>query len=49
MIPGQWLVNGVIANAYTYDQDDRLGCDQYDSNGNTILSGGWPRLLILRV
>ena len=26
--------------SYTYDADDRLSSDQYDSNGNTILSGG---------
>jgi hypothetical protein len=26
--------------SYTYDADDRLGSDQYDNNGNTILSGG---------
>jgi RHS repeat-associated protein len=27
-------------NTYTYDADDRLGTDQYDGNGNTVLSGG---------
>ena len=26
--------------SYTYDADDRLGSDQYDNNGNTILSAG---------
>ena len=36
----QWLVNGAVANAYTYDADDRLSSDQYDPNGNTTLSGG---------
>ena len=36
----QWLVNGVLSNAYTYDPDDRLGSDQYDGNGNTVLSAG---------
>jgi RHS repeat-associated protein len=36
----QLLVNGVTANAYTYDADDRLGTDQYDGNGNTALSAG---------
>jgi len=36
----QWLVNGVVANAYNYDADDRLASDAYDNNGNTILSGG---------
>jgi RHS repeat-associated protein len=36
----QWLVNGVVANVYTYDTDDRLGSDQYDANGNTTSSGG---------
>ena len=25
---------------YSYDADDRLASDQYDNNGNTILSGG---------
>jgi RHS repeat-associated protein len=28
------------ATNYGYDADDRLASDQYDSNGNTILSGG---------
>jgi len=36
----QWLVNGVVSNAYTFDPDDRLGSDQYDGNGNTVLSAG---------
>jgi RHS repeat-associated protein len=36
----QWLVNGVLSNAYTYDPDDRLGSDQYDPNGNTTNSFG---------
>jgi RHS repeat-associated protein len=36
----QWLVNGVVSNAYTYDPDDRLGSDQYDPNGNTTSSFG---------
>jgi len=36
----QWLVNGVIANTYTYDADDRLGADAYDADGNTTNSGG---------
>ena len=36
----QWLVNGVVSNAYTYDADDRLGSDQYDPNGNTTSSFG---------
>jgi RHS repeat-associated protein len=36
----QWLVNGVVSNAYTYDPDDRLGSDQYDPNGNTTNSFG---------
>ena len=36
----QLVVNGVTANAYTYDADDRLGSDQYDANGNTTLSLG---------
>jgi len=36
----QWLVNGVVSNAYSYDADDRLGSDQYDGNGNTVLSAG---------
>ena len=26
--------------AYSYDADDRLSSDNYDPNGNTILSGG---------
>jgi RHS repeat-associated protein len=26
--------------SYTYDADDRLGSDQYDSDGNTTISGG---------
>ncbi len=36
----QLLVNGVTANSYTYDADDRLGSDQYDADGNTINSLG---------
>src|SRR5208282_5162688 len=36
----QLLVNGVTANSYTYDADDRLGSDSYDSNGNTVNSLG---------
>jgi RHS repeat-associated protein len=36
----QLLVNGVTANAYTYDADDRLGSDTYDADGNTINSFG---------
>jgi len=36
----QLVVNGVTANTYSYDADDRLGSDQYDSNGNTIASVG---------
>jgi RHS repeat-associated protein len=34
------LVNGATANSYTYDADDRLGSDTYDSDGNTINSFG---------
>jgi len=34
----QLLVNGVTANSYTYDADDRLGSDSYDADGNTINS-----------
>jgi RHS repeat-associated protein len=34
------LVNGVTANAYTYDADDRLGSDGYDADGNTVDSLG---------
>ena len=33
-------MNGVTANAYTYDADDRLGSDTHDSDGNTINSVG---------
>ena len=36
----QLLVNGVTANSYTYDADDRLGADTYDADGNTIDSFG---------
>ena len=36
----QLLVNGVTANSYTYDPDDRLGSDTYDNDGNTISSFG---------
>jgi len=36
----QLLVNGVTANAYTYDADDRLGSDSYDGDGNTVNSFG---------
>jgi hypothetical protein len=36
----QLLVNGVTANSYTYDADDRLGSDSYDADGNTINSLG---------
>jgi RHS repeat-associated protein len=36
----QLLVNGVTANSYTYDADDRLGSDHYDADGNTINSLG---------
>jgi RHS repeat-associated protein len=36
----QLLANGVVANAYTYDADDRLGSDQYDADGNTVNSLG---------
>ncbi len=36
----QLLVNGVTANSYTYDADDRLGSDRYDADGNTINSLG---------
>jgi RHS repeat-associated protein len=36
----QLIVNGTTANVYSYDADDRLGADQYDANGNTVLSGG---------
>lgn len=36
----QLLVNGVTANTYPYDADDRLGSDQYDADGNTINSLG---------
>jgi RHS repeat-associated protein len=36
----QLLVNGVTANSYTYDADDRLGADSYDADGNTINSLG---------
>jgi RHS repeat-associated protein len=36
----QLIVNGTTANVYSYDADDRLGSDQYDSNGNTIASAG---------
>jgi len=28
------------SNSYTYDADDRLSTDQYDANGNTVLSAG---------
>jgi RHS repeat-associated protein len=34
------LVNGVTANSYTYDADDRLGTDAYDADGNTVNSLG---------
>ena len=33
-------INGVTANAYAYDADDRLGSDTYDSDGNTTNSFG---------
>jgi L-rhamnose-H+ transport protein len=33
-------IEGVGANPYTYDADDRLGSDQYDADGNTTNSGG---------
>ncbi len=36
----QLLVNGVTANSYTYDADDRLGSDSYDADGNTVNSLG---------
>lgn len=36
----QLIVNGVTANTYSYDADDRLGSDQYDANGNTISFAG---------
>jgi RHS repeat-associated protein len=36
----QLLMNGVTANSYTYDADDRLGSDTYDADGNTINSFG---------
>ncbi len=36
----QLTVNGVTANTYTYDSDDRLGSDQYDADGNTTNSLG---------
>jgi len=36
----QLVVNGVTANLYNYDADDRLGTDQYDADGNTINSFG---------
>jgi len=36
----QLLVNGVTANSYTHDADDRLGSDTYDRDGNTISSFG---------
>ncbi len=36
----QLLANGVTANSYTYDADDRLGSDSYDAEGNTINSLG---------
>jgi RHS repeat-associated protein len=36
----QLIVNGVTANTYNYDADDRLGADQYDANGNTTNSLG---------
>jgi RHS repeat-associated protein len=29
-------VNGVTANAYSYDADDHLGSDTYDADGNTV-------------
>jgi RHS repeat-associated protein len=34
----QLEVNGVTANLYNYDADDRLGSDTYDNDGNTINS-----------
>ncbi len=36
----QLLVNGTMANTYSYDADDRLGSDSYDADGNTINSLG---------
>ena len=36
----QILINGITANAYTYDADDRLGTDTYDNDGNTVSSVG---------
>ena len=31
---------GIVSQTPTYDPDDRLASDTYDSNGNTTLSGG---------
>ena len=30
------LVNGTMADTYSYDADDRLGSDSYDADGNTM-------------